>query len=48
MSTSTIAMTSSPSVNIRVFWERLWRMSGINRRRHCHHRVRHLRVSALH
>jgi len=31
MSTSTAGMTSSTSVNTpRAFWERLWRMSGIN------------------
>src|ERR1700752_117754 len=31
MSASTSAMTSSAGVNAtRVFWERLWRMSGIN------------------
>jgi len=30
MSASTTAMTSSTSVTTRVFWERLWRMSGIN------------------
>src|SRR5205809_6274015 len=30
MSASTTATTSSTSVTTRVFWERLWRMSGIN------------------
>src|SRR5438093_1874893 len=30
MSASTTAMTSSTSVTTRGFWERLWRMSGIN------------------
>jgi hypothetical protein len=30
MIASTTAMTSSTSVTARVFWERLWRMSGIN------------------
>lgn len=30
MSASTTAVTSSTSVNSPIFWERLWRMSGIN------------------
>jgi hypothetical protein len=30
MSASTTATSSSTSVNTSVFWERLWRMSGIN------------------
>ena len=30
MSTSVTSMTSSTGVNTHVFWERLWRMSGIN------------------